>query len=248
MREKHFSTRLTRHRHRHRHQINYESNLWLHNRNLMKTLSPDARQHFYSHQTKRMLLRSNQKLCDSYPNHVAYISFIFLSISAPRNPSYLLPFGSACIQMPRQKPKRQLLTTRWRRRRRGRWKVFRMSPVAEKIIMLSCRWWKIVWPIFRGTAREMRNFSVTLDVIYWFIIITENEARSFLFTMSPVFLSPPRRSPASCLACKFIVLLFSFFRFCLVRRTVEEGFGEFNYECRGLSGLFSRRGPSWDKT
>lgn len=187
-----------------------------------------------------MLLRSNQKLCDSYRRTVCRarrVHIVHFPLHLRTTKSILSPLTVRVRMYSNAKAEAETAIADDTMKEEEEVESFRMSPVAEKIIMLSCRWWKIVWPIFRGTAREMRNFSVTLDVIYWFIIITENEARSFLFTMSPVFLSP-RRSPASCLACKFIVLLFSFFRFCLVRRTVEEGFGEFNYECRGWVDSF----------
>lgn len=56
----------------------------------------------------------------------------------------------------------------------------------HKIIMLSCRWWRIVCPtlpFWEGAAsgEGRKKFLVILDIIYWFIIINENETWSKVF-------------------------------------------------------------------
>lgn len=73
----------------------------------------------------------------------------------------------------------KLRTTR--KRRRSGSKFF-----GHKIIMLSCRWWKIVCPTlpsWEGAASEegRKKFLVILNIIYWFIIINENETWSKVF-------------------------------------------------------------------
>lgn len=179
-----------------RHQINYESDLWLHNRNLMKALFRRLRR-FYSLQTEAdvvaKVIRSSRWLGfspsrrDSYRHrhseHVAYISFIFLSSptdgTAERNPSYLLPwvplFGVRMYS--NAKPKRQLLTTR-RRRRTGREKFYdfflsssrrNVSSGRQKLLCCHVDGEKLCGPYLAATTARRRDEKLLLSLRTLFI-------------------------------------------------------------------------------
>lgn len=203
-----------------------------------------------------MLLWSNQRsffrrfhvilIRLSYSDHVAYISFIFLL------PSFL-PFAMKFIlslldeKFPLSEFKCQNSNNNnaddsmrenwegkmsWDRRKNVKRKVFKRKIFSvTKLLCCHVDCEKLCVPYFYSRDEEEKESFVILDIIYWFIIITENET----WSKAPLHLSlwlVLFWSIVSCLACKFILVflpVFASWSFCYVKQIFVERIFEINY-------------------